>query len=89
MKPTIIAHYFDNNERSEDSNLLSFGVSYNFVAQKWRILAIFPPKKSIFKLQNRYFYIIKLRLEVAELRVRQVKIGSKSCFADLLFEALI
>jgi hypothetical protein len=28
-----IAHYFGNNER----NWLSFGVSYDFVAQKWRI----------------------------------------------------
>jgi hypothetical protein len=36
-----IAHFFGNNERTEDLNLLSFGVSYNFVAQKWRILAIF------------------------------------------------
>jgi hypothetical protein len=31
-----IAHYFGNNER----NWLSFGLSYDFVAQKWRILAI-------------------------------------------------
>ena len=35
-----IAHYFGNTERT----LLSFGVSYNFVAQKWRILAIFHKK---------------------------------------------
>ena len=32
-----MAHYFDKNER----DWLSFGVSYNFVAQKCRILAIF------------------------------------------------
>jgi hypothetical protein len=31
-----IAHYFGNNER----NWLSFGVSYDFVAQKWRIFGI-------------------------------------------------
>jgi hypothetical protein len=35
-----IANYFGNNER----NWLSFGVSYDFVAQKWRILAIFYKK---------------------------------------------
>ena len=35
-----IAHYFGNTERT----LLSFGVSYNFVDQKWRILAIFHKK---------------------------------------------
>ena len=38
-----IAHYFGNNER----NWLSFGVSYDFVAQKLRILAIFLPKNQI------------------------------------------
>jgi hypothetical protein len=38
----IIASYFGNNER----HWLSFGVSYNFVAQKWKILAIL--KKKIF-----------------------------------------
>ena len=36
-----IAHYFGNNERTDDKYLLSFGVSFNFVAQKWKILAIF------------------------------------------------
>jgi len=35
-----IAHYLGNNEK----NWLSLGVSYNFVAQKWRILAIFYKK---------------------------------------------
>ena len=30
-----IAHYFDNNERTDNNPLLSFGV-----AQKWRSLAI-------------------------------------------------
>ena len=39
-----IAHYFSNNERTDDHHLLSFGVSYYFVAQKWRILAIFHKK---------------------------------------------
>ena len=36
-----IANYFGNNERTDNNHLLSFGVSFNFVAQKWRILAIF------------------------------------------------
>ena len=27
-----ITHYFGNNERTDNFNLLSFGVSYNFVA---------------------------------------------------------
>ena len=36
-----IAHFFGSNERNVDSNMFSFGVSYNSVAQKWRILAIF------------------------------------------------
>ena len=40
-----MAHYFGNND---DLNLLSFGVSYDFVAQKWKILAIFHKKKIIF-----------------------------------------
>jgi hypothetical protein len=31
-----VTHYFGNNYR----NWLSFGVSYNFLAQKWSILAI-------------------------------------------------
>ena len=35
-----IAHCFGNTERT----LLSFGVSYNFLDQKWRILAIFHKK---------------------------------------------
>ena len=38
---TTISHIFGNNERNDDSNLRSFGVSYDSVAQKWRILAIF------------------------------------------------
>ena len=40
-----IAHFFGNNERTDNWNLLAFGVSYDFVAQKWRILAIFHKKK--------------------------------------------
>ena len=32
-----IAYYFGNNER----NWLSFGIRYDFVAQKWNILTIF------------------------------------------------
>ena len=39
-----IAHYFSNNERTDDHHMLSFGASYYFVAQKWRILAIFHKK---------------------------------------------
>ena len=47
-----IAHYFGNNERT----LLSFGLSYDFVAQKWRILANFSQNKPIFgKLLGRYW----------------------------------
>ena len=34
-----ISHIFGNNERTDDLYLLSFGVSYIFVAQKWKILA--------------------------------------------------
>ena len=46
-----IAHYFGNNE----IKWLSFGVSYDFVAQKWRILEIFHKKESILgKLLARY-----------------------------------
>jgi hypothetical protein len=41
-----IAHYFGNNER----NWLSFCVSYNFVAQKWRILAIFYKKINFWEI---------------------------------------
>ena len=29
---TAILHIFGNNERTDDRNLLSFGVSYDFVA---------------------------------------------------------
>ena len=36
-----ITHYFGIIETTAFRNLLSFGVSYDFVAQKWRILAIF------------------------------------------------
>ena len=43
-----IANYFGNNERTDDCYLLSFGVSYDFVAQKWRILAIFHKKNHFF-----------------------------------------
>ena len=45
-----IAHYFGNNERTDDCNLLSFGVSYDFVAQKWRILAIFHKKINFWEI---------------------------------------
>ena len=45
-----IAHFFGNVERTDDSNLLSFGVSYNFVAQKWRILAIFYKKINFWEI---------------------------------------
>ena len=45
-----IAHYFGNNERTDDSHLLSFGVSYDFVAQKWRILAIFHKKINFWEI---------------------------------------
>ena len=33
--------FFGNNERNDHGNLHSFGVNYDSVAQKWRILAIF------------------------------------------------
>jgi hypothetical protein len=39
-----IAQYLGNNERTDDCHLLSFGVSYDFIAKKWRILAIFHKK---------------------------------------------
>jgi hypothetical protein len=45
-----ITHYFGNNERPVDENELSFGVSYDFVAQKWRILAIFHKKINIWEI---------------------------------------
>ena len=35
---TAILHIFGNNERTDELNMLSFGVRYDFVAQKWRIL---------------------------------------------------
>ena len=35
-----ITHYFGIIETTAFRNLLSFGVSYDFVDQKWRILAI-------------------------------------------------
>jgi hypothetical protein len=35
-----IAYYLSNSERTDGNHLLSFGVSYYVVAQKWRILAI-------------------------------------------------
>ena len=38
------SHVFSHNARYENHNALSFGVSYNYVAQKLRILAIFKPK---------------------------------------------
>jgi hypothetical protein len=45
-----IAHYFGNNERTDDANVLSFGVSCDFVAQKWRILAIFPKNVNFWEI---------------------------------------
>ena len=41
---------FVNNERTEDRNLVSFVVSYNFVDQKWRILAIFHKKINFWEI---------------------------------------
>ena len=45
-----IAHYFSNKERTDNYKLLSFGVSYDFVAQKWRILAIFHKKINFWEI---------------------------------------
>ena len=45
---TTILQIFGNNERTDNRNLLSFGVSYYFVAQKWRILEIFHTQKKQF-----------------------------------------
>jgi hypothetical protein len=102
-----ITHYFGNKER----NWLSFGISYNFVAQKWRILEFFYKKINFgsywdlkqclkAKIINQVLLYNKVAVAscdhqksklravavadgfwVAELQVRQVKIGSKSCFA--------
>ena len=44
---TTISHIFWQKWKNWQFNLLSFGVSYDFVAQKWRILAIFH-KKNLF-----------------------------------------
>ena len=109
------SHVFSHNARYENHNALSFGVSYNYVAQKLRILAIkaIPDPKNIFltnsigdriKIKAEitsfdmrfYMNLIRLRLRVASiknascaqlrvrrdfgLRVRQLKIGRKSCF---------
>ena len=51
---TAILHIFHNNERTDNLNLLSFGVSYYFVAPNWRILAIFHKKTIFGKLIGRY-----------------------------------
>jgi hypothetical protein len=45
-----IAHYFGNNERTDDNHLLSFGVGYYFVAQKWRILKKFAKKTNFWEI---------------------------------------
>ena len=47
---TAILHIFGNNKRTDDRNLLSFGVSYDFVAQKWRILEIFHKKINFWEI---------------------------------------
>jgi len=58
----IITHYLGNNERTDNQNLLSFGVSYDFVARKWRILAIFHTKKSIFGKLLRWYWALKAKI---------------------------
>ena len=45
MKCDHNINIIDNNERADNRNLLFFGVSYYFVAQKWRILAMFHKKE--------------------------------------------
>ena len=42
---TATLHIFHNNERTDKLNLLSFGVSYYFVAPNWWILAIVHKKQ--------------------------------------------
>ena len=83
-------HFFINIGRNDDWNYLSFGVNYVSVAQKLKILPILLNFRKIkaeilsFKMRC-YVYKIKLKAEgfwVAELRVRQVKIGRKSCFGN-------
>ena len=50
-----IARFFGNDERNNDEILVSFGVSYNSVAQKWKILAIFDKKLKFWELLGRYW----------------------------------
>ena len=52
-----IARFFGNNERNDDWNVFSFGVTYDSVAQKWRILAMFG------ELLGRYYWDLKQRLK--------------------------
>ena len=47
---TTLHIFFRNNARYKEKNVLFFGVNYNSVAQKWKILAIkaiFDPKNPI------------------------------------------
>jgi hypothetical protein len=51
-----LRRFFSNNARDEYKNALSFGVNYNSVAQKLRILAleaIFDPKIHLSLIQNK------------------------------------
>ena len=47
---TSMTSLFGSNERTDDRNLPSFGVSYDFVAQKWRILEIFHKKINFWEI---------------------------------------
>ena len=65
------SHVFSHNARYENHNALSFGVSYNYVAQKLRILAIkafFDPKNSF--MTNSIDARIKIKAEITSFNLK-------------------